>query len=87
VTTAAGSSGCFYVFSIDATTGALMPVPGSPFANGDCGQIAPDVSYNYLYDGSSAGLAVYLLSQQGVPQSAPRVVVIGGQVMSVAVSH
>jgi 6-phosphogluconolactonase (cycloisomerase 2 family) len=87
VTTAAGSSGCFYVFSIDATTGALTPVPGSPFANGDCGQIAPDVSYNYLYDGSSAGLAVYLLSQQGVPQSAPRVVVIGGQVMSVAVSH
>ena len=89
VTTAVGSGtdpSCFNVFAIDAGTGALTPVPGSPFA-ADCGQIAADVSYNYLYDGSSAGVAVYLLSQTGALQAGPRVIVVGGQVTSVAVSR
>jgi 6-phosphogluconolactonase (cycloisomerase 2 family) len=78
--------GCFNVFAIDASTGALTPVPGSPYA-ADCGQVAADVSYNYLYDGSSAGLAVYLLSQTGALQAGPRVLVVGGQVTSVVASH
>jgi 6-phosphogluconolactonase (cycloisomerase 2 family) len=87
VTTATGADpSCFYVFNIDATTGALTPVTGSPFA-GDCGQVVPDVSYNYLYGGSSAGVDVYLLDQKGTPQFGPRAVVIGGTVMNVAVSH
>jgi 6-phosphogluconolactonase (cycloisomerase 2 family) len=77
---------CFYVFGADATTGALTPVSGSPFA-GDCGQVVPDVSYNYLYGGSSAGVDVYLLDQKGAVQLGPHVIVVGGRVTHVAVSH
>ena len=87
VTTATGADpSCFYVFNIDATTGALTPVSGSPFA-GDCGRVVPDVSYNYLYGGSSAGVDVYLLGQSGTPQLGPRALVLGGSVTNVAVSH
>jgi 6-phosphogluconolactonase (cycloisomerase 2 family) len=87
VTTATGADpSCFYVFGIDATTGALTPVSGSPFA-GDCGQVVPDVSYNYLYGGSSAGVDVYLLDQKGALQFGPRALVLGASVTRVAVSH
>ena len=89
VTTVAGTGtdpSCFNVFGIDATTGALTAVAGSPFA-ADCGQVVPDVAYNYLYDGSSAGVVVYLLDQKGALQSGPRSIVLGARVTNVAVSH
>ena len=49
--------------------------------------MVPDVSYNYLYGGSSAGVDVYLLGQSGTPQLGPRALVLGGSVTNVAVSH
>lgn len=60
------TAGCFYELGIDASTGTLTPVAGVGTA-AECGPIAADPSYNFLYGGSS-GVAVYLLNQQGVPQ-------------------
>jgi DNA-binding beta-propeller fold protein YncE len=85
VTTAASagvSAGCFYELGIDASTGALAPVPGVGSAI-ECGPIAADASYNFLYDGSS-GVAVYLLSQQGVPQLVTAGVLFGLRVTNIA---
>jgi 6-phosphogluconolactonase (cycloisomerase 2 family) len=85
VTTAASAvagTGCFYEFGIDASTGALTPVAGVGTAT-DCGPIAADPSYNFLYDGSG-GVAAYLLSQQGVPQLVTAGVLPGLRVTNVA---
>ncbi len=85
VTTAASAgagTGCFYEFGIDASTGALTPVAGVGTAI-DCGPIAADPAYNFLYDGSS-GVAVYLLSPQGVPQLVTAGLLPGLRVTNVA---
>jgi hypothetical protein len=49
----------------------------------ECGPIAADASYNLLYDGSS-GVAVYLLSQTGVPQFVTAVMLLGLRVTNIA---
>lgn len=85
VTTASSAgitAGCFYGFSIDASTGVLTPVPGVSNAI-ECGPITADGSYNLLYGGSS-GVGVYLLSQQGVPQFVTAGVLLGLRVTNIA---
>ncbi len=81
-TSAGATAGCFYELGIDASTGVLTPVPGVGNAI-DCGPITADPSYNLLYDGSS-GVAVYLLSQQGVPQLVTAGVLVGLRVTNIA---
>ncbi|HUO66018.1 MAG TPA: beta-propeller fold lactonase family protein, partial [Gammaproteobacteria bacterium] len=76
------SAGCFYELAVDAGTGLLTPVSGVGTA-AECGPFAADASYNFLYGGSS-GLAVYLLSQQGVPQFISAGLLPGLRVMYVA---
>src|SRR5262249_1098160 len=50
----ATGANCLLLFSIDADSGALTPVPGSPFALPQaCGPVAADPAGPYFYAGSA----------------------------------
>jgi 6-phosphogluconolactonase len=66
-----GDSGFTAVFSIDATSGALTPVVGSPFISSG-GSTIVDSTSQYLYVGGGLNLAAYSIdSATGVLTSLP----------------
>jgi 6-phosphogluconolactonase (cycloisomerase 2 family) len=84
---------CFAVQSIDATSGMLTAVPGSPFpgpfsnGNGNCGPLLADPSGSYIYMGSG-GVSVYSLDETtGVPQRVTGSTLDSMDVQSLAVTH
>ena len=82
-TPSSGGDGCFYELIIDPATGGLSSTPG---AGTECGPLAADASYNFLYDGSS-GVSVYLLNQQGAPLFVAAALLLGLRVTNIAAVH
>lgn len=86
VVTSKTGSNCFAVLGIDAASGSLTAVPGSPFG-GNCGVLVSDSSAPYIYEGSS-GINVYWLDQAtGVPQAVTGSPLPAMSVSSIAVTH
>jgi len=86
VVTSKTGSNCLAVQSIEPSSGALSPVPGSPFG-GACGVLIADSSGPYIYDGTD-GVTVYWLNETtGVTQTVTSSALPGMAVSSLAVTH
>jgi 6-phosphogluconolactonase (cycloisomerase 2 family) len=68
VSTSTGGAGGIYAFGVDATTGALSPVSGSPFSSPISGgpiAISGDSKFLYAADGATGKLAAFSIHSDG----------------------
>jgi 6-phosphogluconolactonase len=76
---------CLGVSSIDANTGALTAVPGSPFGTA-CGELAADPSGPYIYSGGSGLITAYAIDPSSGALTALNSVKVSGEVNSIVLT-
>jgi 6-phosphogluconolactonase (cycloisomerase 2 family)/HSP20 family molecular chaperone IbpA len=75
-------------FAIDASTGTMTPVPGSPFAT-ETGPVAvavtPDAKHLYVASGTSSAISQYRIASDGELDSIGSPVAVGGRPTKLAI--
>jgi hypothetical protein len=81
---------CFAVLELDATTGTMTQVPGSPFPTlgSDCGELVADSTAAYIYSANSKALSVVSLDETtGAPSVVAGIATDFYSVLNVVVTH
>ncbi len=76
---------CLGASLIDANTGALAAVPGSPFGTA-CGELAADPSGPYLYSGGSGLITAYAIDPSSGALTTLNSVKVSGEVNSIVLT-